>query len=206
MRVLLNGRDVGSLDGGLERRLWGRVSGGVVDGVAISPEQSIAARAGQLRLMLGGAAALVAVLLALNLMIVMTKAPQAGEIVLVVVGIAIVITGALVSLLYVLMLGAHRRRVEGRGEPGLASGTEVHLDIQVLRVGGAVSPWSSLQIEEVGIRERQGNERRVTFIEQLTLNDGARTLRLDALFLTNGRAVLEQAWLRTRAATGQQPR
>lgn len=205
MRVLLNGRDVGGLDGGLERRLWGRISGVVVDGVAISPVQSIAARASQLRLIMGGALALVVVLMALNLAIVLMRAPQAGVIVLVVAAIAIVITGALVSLLYMLMLGAHRRRVEARGEPALPPNTAVRLDTVALSVGGAAFAWRALQIEEVGIRERQGNERRVTFIEQLTLSDGARTLRLDALFLTNGRAVLEQAWFRTRAATGQQP-
>ena len=77
MRVLLNGREIGGLDSRLERRLWGRRTDQVVEAVTISPEDSIAARSRELLLLLGGASALVAVLLALNLFIVVAKAPEA---------------------------------------------------------------------------------------------------------------------------------
>ena len=54
MRVLLNGRELAGLDDGLQRRLAGGLRGGPLDSTALSPDGSVAARAGQLRLLLGG--------------------------------------------------------------------------------------------------------------------------------------------------------
>jgi hypothetical protein len=200
MRVLLNGRDIGGLEPHLERRLWGRRSDQVVEGVAISPEQSIAARSRQLRLMLGGAAALVAVILALNLFIVAARAPQAMGYVAVAAAMAVAVTSALMFGLYALMLGDHRHRVEARATNQLAPGTPVRLDPAGLSVGGHASAWSALSVEQLAIRQRLANKQRITYVEQLTLVDAQRRVNLDALFLGNGRAVLEQAWFRARAA------
>lgn len=199
MRVLLNGRDIGALDPRLEGRLWGRRNQRLIEGVALSADESLAARAQQLRRLLGAAAALVAVLLTLNLVVLAARAPQAmGYVVPIVAIIAGAVTG-LFWLLYAVMLGAHRRRVAARGWPGPGLATTVRLDASGLTVDGRTSPWSGLRVEEVGIRERQGGERRVTYVEFMTLSDGRRPIRLDALFLSNGRAVLEQAWFRIRA-------
>jgi hypothetical protein len=196
MRVLLNGRDIGGLDPHLQRRLWGRRSDRVVEGVTISARESIAARARELQLLLGGAAAAVAVLLALNLFIVIARAPQAIGYVIPVLAVVVLFVGGLVFLLYTLMLGDHRRRVEARASDAMPAGTTVRLDAAGLSVGGLSWIWTSLKIDEVGIRERQGDHRRITYVERLLVSDGRRAVPLDALFLSNGRAVLEQAWFR----------
>jgi hypothetical protein len=199
MRTLLNGRELDGLDPGLERRLAGGVSNRPVEGVALSDQGSIAARAGQLRLILGAATAFVILSLALNVGIVAARAPQAMALVWLIASIALGVTLALVFGLYVLMLGAHRRRVEARPDTGLAPQTVVRVDAAGLTVAGLVVPWVALTADELWVRERLENRRRVTYVERLGLSDGHRPVVLDALFLTNGRAVLEQAWRRSRA-------
>ena len=104
--------------------------------------------------------------------------------------------GGLVFLLYTMMLGDHRKRVEARAAEELPAGTTVRLDAAGLSVGGLSWPWTSLKVDELGIRQRQGNHQRITYVERLILSDGRRAIILDALFLGNGRAVLEQAWFR----------
>ena len=154
-------------------------------------------------LLLFGTAAMVALLFCLNLFIVSLRAPQVlGYVAAAFAGGAGFTAGLVVSaLLYVLMLGAHRRRVEARAAlPQLPAGTAVRLDAAGLSVDGRLRAWSSLTIDEVRIRRRQGSESRVTYIERLVLSDGARAVPLDALFLSNGRAVLRQAWRQLRAA------
>ena len=203
MRVLLNGQLLGGLDAGLERRLAGGVSNRPIEGVALSAEDSIAARASQLRLMLGAATAFVVFSMALNLFLVAARAPQAMSLVWLIVAIVLGVTLALVFGLYALMLGAHRRRVEARPDTGLAPQTVVRVDAAGLTIAGLVLPWAALTANELWVRERQGNRQRVTYVERLTLSDGHRPVALDALFLSNGRAVLEQAWRRLRAWSGQ---
>ena len=198
MRVLLNGRELPGLDSGLERRLGGGVRSGPVDSVALSPAWSVVARAGQLRLLLGGVAALVVVLLAVNLMLVGAKAPQAMGYVGLAAVLGVVFVGALVWLIYTLMLSAHRRRVEARPDPGLAEGEAVRVDASGLTVGGRLTPWPSLHADELWVRERLANERRVTYPERLSLSDGSRTVVLDAVLQSAGQPLLEQAWRRLK--------
>jgi hypothetical protein len=200
MRVLLNGRDIGLLDERLARRLSGRPSEKVVEGVAISAEAAIEARARELRLLFGGAAVFVMLTLAVVFTIVVPRAPRALGLMGLIVAIVVVVTGGLLFVLDALMLGDHRKRVEARGTPGLPPGTEVRLDATLLRSGGDAWLWPTIKVEELGVRERQGEHQRLTYVEQLTLSDGRRTIRLDALFMTNGQAVLEQAWRRIQAA------
>jgi hypothetical protein len=200
MRALLNGRDIGALDERLARRLSGRPTDKVIEAVVISPEASIAARAGQLRVLLGAVAGLVAFILVLNLTIIVTSVPVSMWIIVLVVAITVVVTGGLVFGLYALMLGDHRKRVVARAASAMTAGTEVRLDATVLRAGGEAWLWPTIKVEELGIRERQGEHQRLTYADWLVLTDGRRTIRLDALFLTNGREVLEQAWRRLQAA------
>ena len=201
MRVFLNERDVGGLDQGLERRLQGRPNDRVIEAVAWSDAESVRARGRELLLLLFGTAALVAFLFCLNLFIVAVRAPQVmGYAAAGFAGASGFVAG-LVALLYVLMLGAHRRRVEARSKVAqLPPGTAVRLDAGGLTVGGRLSAWSALTIDELGVRQRQGSESRVTYIERLVLSDAGRVVPLDALFLGNGRALLQQAWCRLRAA------
>jgi hypothetical protein len=201
MRVFLNDRDVGGLDQGLERRLQGRPNDRVIEAVVWSDAESVRARGRELMLLLFGTAALVVFLFCLNLFIVAVEAPQVvGWVAAAFAGAAIFVAG-LVALLYVLMLGAHRRRVEARSTVAqLPAGTTVRLDATGLTVGGRLSAWTALTIDELGVRRRQGSESRVTYIERLVLSDAAGVIPLDALFLGNGRAVLQQAWYRLRAA------
>ena len=196
MRVLLNGRDIGGLDPHLQRRLWGRRSDRIVEGVTISAQDSIARRARELQLLLGGTAAAVAIMLALNLFIVIARAPQVLDYVLPAFAAAALFVGGLVFFIYTMMLGDHRKRVEARASDALPAGTTVRLDAAGLSVGGLSWAWSSLKLDELGIRQRQGNHQRITYVERLLLSDGHRAIPLDALFLDNGRAVLEQAWFR----------
>ena len=118
MRVLLNGTELAGLDNDLERRLAGGVRNGPVDSISLSPTGSIVARGRQLRLLLGGVGVAVAALLAVNLAIVATTAPDVmGYVALAAVG-AIVFVGALVWVLYTLMLartGAGSRRAQTPG-------------------------------------------------------------------------------------------
>ncbi len=201
MRVFLNDRDVGGLDQGLERRLQGRPNDRVIEAVVWSDAESVRARGRELMLLLFGTAALVVFLFCLNLFIVAVEAPQVmGWVAVAFAGAAILVAG-LVALLYALMLGAHRRRVEARSTVAqLPAGTTVRLDATGLTVGGRLSAWTALTIDELGVRRRQGSESRVTYIERLVLSDAAGVIPLDALFLGNGRAVLQQAWYRLRAA------
>ena len=203
MRVLLNGREVPGLDSGLERRLAGGLRNGPLDSVALSPDGSIAARAGQLRLLLGGVGLLVVAILALNLILVGSRAPQVlGVVALAGVG-AVAFVIALVWVIYALMLAAHRRRVESRPDPGLAAGETVRVDANGLAVGGQLAPWTALRIDELWVRERLANERRVTYPERLALTDGRRAIVLDALLQTAGQALLEQTWRRLKRAETQ---
>ena len=200
MRVLLNGRELPGLDGGLERRLAGGLRSGPLDSVALSPDGSIAARARQLRLLLGGVGALVVPILALNLAIVGSRVPQVmGVVALAGVGAVVFVVG-LVWLIYALMLGAHRRRVEARPPTGLADGETVRVDAAGLTVGAQLLPWTTLTVDELWVRERLANERRVTYPERLALGDGRRAIVLDALLQTGGQRALEQAWRRLRRA------
>src|SRR5471032_821177 len=188
MRVFLNERDVGGLDVGLERQLQSRPSDRAIECVVWSDAESIRARGRELMLLLFGTAALVVVLLCLNLFIIALRAPQAlGYVVLAFSGAAI-FTAALVGLLYTLMLADHRRRVEARAAVAqLPAGTTVRLDEAGLTVGGRLCAWSALTVDDLGVRQRQSNKTRVTYVERLVLSDGGRVVPLDALFLSNGR-------------------
>ena len=201
MRVLLNDTDIGGLDARLERRLRGRPSDRLVEGVALTALDSIRARGRELMLLLFGTAGLVAFLLCLNVFIVALRAPQAIGYAVPTCAAAAVLTSAIVAVLYVFMLGAHRRRVEARASLAqLPAGTVVRVDAAGLTVDGRLIRWPVLQVEELGVRERQGSESRVTYVDRLVLSDGGRGLPLDALFLGNGRALLRQAWYRLTAS------
>ncbi len=200
MRVLLNGRELPGPDSGLERRLAGGVRSGPVDSVALSPDGSIAQRRGQLRLLLGATTGAVVVLVGLNLVLVGAKAPQALGYVALAAVLAIILVGALVWVIYTLMLAAHRRRVEARPDAGMVEGEPVRVDGAGLTVGGQVLAWAGLQADELWVRERLANERRVTYPERLTLSDGRRTIVLDAVLQSAGQPLLEQTWRRLRLA------
>jgi hypothetical protein len=204
MRVLLNGCELpdrdGGLDGGLERRLAGGVRSGPLDSVALSPAGSVAARARQLRLLLGGVGALVVVLLAVNLAVVGARVPQVMGYAAMAGVAGVLFTGALVWLIYTLMLLAHRRRVEARPATGMVEGEHVRVAADGLAAGDRLSAWPGLRIDELWVRERLANERRVTYPERLALSDGHRTIVLDALLQTGGQPLLEQAWRRLKLA------
>jgi hypothetical protein len=201
LRAFLNDREIEGLDQGLERSLGGRPSDGVLEAIAWSDVDSIRARSGELMLLLFGTSGLLALLLCVNLIVVALRAPQVLGYVAAAFAGGAGFTAGLVALLYVLMLGAHRRRVEARAAlPQLPAGTAVRLDAAGLSVDGRLRAWSSLTIDEVRIRRRQGSESRVTYVERLVLSDGALAIPLDAVFLGNGRAVLRQAWRQLRAA------
>ena len=201
MRAFLNDRQIEGLDQGLERSLGGRPSDGVLEAIAWSDVDSIRARSGELMLLLFGTSGLLALLLCVNLIVVALRAPQVLGYVAAAFAGGAGFTAGLVALLYVLMLGAHRRRVEARAAlPQLPAGTAVRLDAAGLSVDGRLRAWSSLTTDEVRIRRRQGSESRVTYVERLVLSDGALAIPLDAVFLGNGRAVLRQAWRQLRAA------
>ncbi|HZZ89290.1 MAG TPA: hypothetical protein VFE13_13255, partial [Caulobacteraceae bacterium] len=98
-----------------------------------------------------------------------------------------------------LMIRAHARRIEARAAAmTLAPGVIVRVDPTGVSVDGRAWAWCSLRIDELGVRERQGNDTRITYVERLALSNGQRRLNLDALFLTNGRALLQQIWRRSR--------
>jgi hypothetical protein len=200
MRVLLNGRELPGLDSGLERRLSGGVRSGPIDSVALSPSGSIAERRRQLRLLLGATTGAVVLLVGLNLMLVGAKAPQALGYVALAAVIAVVLVSALVWVIYTLMLAAHRRRVEARPDAGLMEGEAVRVDGAGLTVGGKLFAWTGLQIDELWVRERLADRRRITYPERLTLSDGRRTIVLDAVLQSAGQPLLEQAWRRLRLA------
>jgi len=200
MRVLLNGRELTGLDSGLERCLGGGLRGGPLESVALSPDGSIAARAGQLRLLLGGVGALVVVLIVLNLALLGAHVPEVMDVAaLAGVGAALFVLG-LVWAIYALMLAAHRRRVEARPDPGLVGGETVRIDDAGLTVDGLLSPWTLLRVHELWVRQRRANERLVIYPERLALNDGRRAIVLDAVLQTGGQALLEQAWRRLQRA------
>jgi hypothetical protein len=200
MRVVLNGRELPGLDSGLERRLAGGLRDRPVDSVALSAAGSIAWRARQLRLLLGAVGAGVVALAALNLTIVGVSVQRAAGYVLLAAVIALVFVGAIVWVIYTLMLGAHRRRVEARPQTGLADGEAVRVDAEGLTVGGRRLPWSGLRVDELWVRERLANERRVTYPERLALSDGRGAVVLDAVLQTGGQVLLEQAWRRLKLA------
>jgi hypothetical protein len=200
MRVLVNGRDVGALDRRLERRLTERLNDRTVEAVAISPADSVLARRRQVRTMMIAAVSVTVFTLIVVLGIVSTRAPFAIAWLIPVFVLATLVTCGIAYVVFDQMLRAHQRRIDARLPPQLAPGATVRVDPASLSVGGQTWPWSALTVEELGLREWQGSETRMTAVDQLTLNDGARRISLDALFLTNGRAVLAQAWLRLRAA------
>jgi len=200
MRVLLNGRELPGLDSGLERRLAGGVRNGPVDSVALSPVGSIAWRGRQLRLLLGAVGAGVVILMAVNLAIVATSAPQATGYVALAAAIAIAFVSVLVWAIYTLMLGAHRRRVEARPDAGMSEGVAVRVDAEGLTVDGRLASWTALGIDELWVRERLANKRRVTYPERLALSGGGRAVVLDAVLQTGGQGLLEQAWRRLKLA------
>ena len=174
MRVLLNGRELPGLDSGLERRLGGGVRSGPIDSVALSPAGSIAERRGQLRLLLGATTGAVVLLVGLNLALVGAKAPQALGYVVAGGGLAVVLVGALVC--GHLHADAGRAPPPGRGagsDAGMLDGrASVRVDGAGLTVGGQILAWAGLKADELGVRERHANERRVTYAERLTLSDG----------------------------------
>jgi hypothetical protein len=197
MRVLLNDRDIGGLDARLERRIQGRPGDRVVEALALTASDAIRARGRELMLLLLGTAGLVAFLLCLNVFIIALRAPQAIGYAIPACAAAAALTGAIVAVVYVLMLGAHRRRVEARASaPQLPAGTAVRLDGAGLTVDGRLCAWAALKVDELGVRQRQGSESRVTYVERLVLSDGGRAIPLDALFLSSGRAAPQQAWYR----------
>ena len=200
MRVLLNGRELPGLDSGLERRLAGGVRNGPVDSIALSPAGSVAWRGRQLRLLLGAVGAGVVLLMGVNLAIVATSAPQAMGYVALAAVIAIAFVGALVWVIYALMLAAHRRRVEARPDTGMSEGVAVRVDGDGLTVDGRLAPWTALRVDELWVRQRLANKRRVTYPERLTLSDGGRAIVLDALLQSGGQSLLEQAWRRLKLA------
>ena len=201
MRVLLNDREISGLDPRLARRIRGRPGDRAVEDVALAAADSIRARGRELMLLLFGTAGLAAFLLCVNVAIIALRAPQATGYAVVACAGAAILIGALVAVLYVLMLGAHRRRVEARTSTAqLPAGTTVRVDGSGLTVDGRTTGWAALNVDELGVRERQGSESRVTYVERLVLSDGARVIPLDALFLGSGRALLRQAWYRLSAA------
>jgi hypothetical protein len=200
MRVLLNGRELAGLDGGLERRLAGGVRNRPVDSVALSPAGSIAARAGGLRLLLGAVGAGVVILMGANLAIIAARVPSAMGYAALAAVIGLVFTGALVWVIYTLMLGAHRRRVEARPNAGMSEGAAVRVDADGLTVDGRITPWTALRVDELWVRERLADRRRITYPERLALDNGGRITVLDALLQSGGQTLLEQAWRRLKLA------
>ena len=200
MRVLLNGRELPGLDSGLERRLAGGVRNRPIDSLALSPAGSIVARAGQLRLLLGAVGAGVVLLMAANLAIIAARVPSAMGYAALAAGIGIAFTGALVWVIYALMLAAHRRRVEARPDTGMSEGVAVGVGADELTVDGRLTPWTTLRVDELWVRERLADRRRITYPERLTLDNGGRAIVLDALLQSGGQTLLEQAWRRLKLA------
>ncbi len=200
MRVLLNGRELPGLDSGLERRLAGGVRNRPIDSLALSPAGSIVARAGQLRLLLGAVGAGVVLLMAANLAIIAARVPSAMGYAALAAGIGIAFTGALVWVIYALMLAAHRRRVEARPDTGMSEGVAVGVGADGLTVDGRLTPWTTLRVDELWVRERLADRRRITYPERLALGNGGRAIVLDALLQSGGQTLLEQAWRRLKLA------
>jgi len=200
MRVLVNGRDVGALDRRLERRLTQQLNHRVVEAVAISPADSALGRRRQLRVMSIACMAVVIFSLLVVLGVVWIRAPYAIGWLIPVFVLAAAIAAGIGGVTFNLMQGDHQRRIDARPPPQLAPGVIVRADASSLSVGGRGWLWTALTVEELGLREWQGSEARMTEVDQLSLSDGASQIVLDALFLTNGRTVLTQTWLRLRAA------
>ena len=136
----------------------------------------------------------VAALLAVNLAIVATSAPQAMGYVGLAAVIAIAFVAAFVWVIYTLMPGAHRRRVEARLDTGTPEVVAVRVDGAGLTVDGRLTVWTALSIDELWVRQRLASEQRVTYPERLALSDGRRAIVLDALLQSGGQTLLEQAW------------
>jgi hypothetical protein len=203
MRVFLNDRELAGLDARLQRRLSGRPSGRVVEGAAISAQESVRLRRRELVLLVAVALAAVVLTLGATLALVAVRRPEVLGLLVLAFAAAAILTAGFSSLVVGVMVRAHARRVERRAPAfSLVPGSAVRVEAAGVDVAGRTWPWTSLRIDELGVRQRQGNDAQITFVERLVISDGQRSVNLDALFLSNGRAVLEQIWRRAQAARG----
>ena len=198
MRVIVNGKPAKALDARLARRITARREAEVAEGVVMSAAEIIATADRRMKLLFGAAGGL-ALLITVGILIG-AGVGEPGALTL-----AAPLAAALALALGGLLVFVYRRnlaKVTARVGPRLARlptpGTAIRADASGLTIGGHAEPWPAIEVDEIEIRDMRSDDADWALIECLTLRAGGRSIGLDTMAITRGRAVVDKAWARLR--------
>jgi hypothetical protein len=121
----------------------------------------------------------------------------------------VVFTGAVLSVgglgLFFAFMVWRRTRSWQRDLPrrltGMApAGTAIGVDAAGVAVGGQISPWPTLSIEQVEMLKLGAKYRTLFTLERLVLAGSDGTIVLDPVLMRNGHRIVGNAWRRMRLA------
>jgi hypothetical protein len=166
-----------------------------VQGVVLPADEATKALVGKIKLVLMIFWGIIAILAA----IIVSMAEPAD--LPVVFTAAVVAVGAL-GLFFAFMVWRRTRswqRDLPRRLTGMApAGTAIGVDAAGVAVGGQISPWPTLSIEQVEMLKLGAKYRTLFTLERLVRSDG--TIVLDPVLMRNGHRIVGNAWRRMRLA------
>ncbi len=168
-----------------------------VQGVVLPADQATKALVGKIKLVLMIFWGIIAILAA----IIASMAEPAD--LPVVFTAAVVAVGAL-GLFFAFMVWRRTRswqRDLPRRLTGMApAGTAIGVDAAGVAVGGQISPWPTLSIEQVEMLKLGAKYRTLFTLERLVLAGPGGTIVLDPVLMRNGHRIVGNAWRRMRLA------
>jgi hypothetical protein len=173
-----------------------------VQGVVLPADEATKARVGQTKLVLMIFWGVIAILAA----IIASVAEPAD--LPVVFTAAVVVVGAL-GVFFAFMVWRRTRRWQRdlpRRLAGMApAGTAIGVDAAGVAVGGQISPWPTLSIEQVELLKFGSRCRTMFTLERLVLAGPRGVIVLDPAMMRNGHRLIGNAWRRMRLAGHDAP-
>jgi hypothetical protein len=201
MRVVVNGKAADQLEPAIEKQLVSGSPHEHVQGAVMGAEAAVAATGRNLRILYGVLCGLAAVIMLGLLIGVGSYEPRDLTWL---IPLVLVLAGALALLLrftYRRNTGKVRQRAVEQLPRMPPPGAVVVVDAGGLGIGQDRYAWSALAVSAIDVTATNFNDAPLNLIERLEL-DGAtgRPLVLDAVLVSNGRAVVDEIWRRLRAS------
>jgi hypothetical protein len=202
MRVLIAGNVHDPLTPAQEKDVRQFSAEESVQGMVLPADEATKAQAGKIKLVLmifWGVIAIIAAIIA-------SMAEPAD---LPVVFTAAVAAVAALGLFFAFMVWRRTRSWQAdlpRRLAGMApAGTAIGVDAAGVAVGGQISPWPTLSIEQVEMLKLGAKYRTLFTLERLVLAGPGGTIVLDPILMRNGHRIVGNAWRRMRLAGHDAP-
>jgi hypothetical protein len=200
MRVVVNGRPADQLEASIERQLVSGSPHARVEGAVMGADEAVAATARNLRILYGVLCGLAAVIMLGVLIGVGAYEPR--DLVWL-VPFVLLLGGGLglfMRFTYRRNTGKVRQRAVEQLPRMPPTGAVVVVEADGLGIGQDRYAWSALAVGAIDVSATTFNDAPLNLIERLELEGAAgRPLVLDAVLISNGRAVVDEIWRRLRA-------